>query len=46
APATLESFFLQDWERATTDAQKLRVVIDQVSSLTDPGAIALHARLR
>lgn len=46
APATLETFFLQDWERATTDAQKLRVVIDQVSSLTDPGAIALHARLR
>ena len=46
APATLETFFLQDWERATTNAQKLRVVIDQVSSLTDPGAIALHARLR
>jgi len=46
APTTLETFFLQDWERATTDAQKLRVVIDQVSSLTDPGAIALHARLR
>jgi len=46
APTTLETFFLQDWKRATTDAQKLRVVIDQVSSLTDPGAIALHARLR
>ncbi len=46
APTTLESFFLQDWQRATSDAQKLRVVIDQVASLTDPGAIALHARLR
>ena len=46
APTSLESFFLQDWQRATTDAQKLRVVIDQVASLTDPGAIALHARLR
>ena len=46
APTTLESFFLQDWQRATTDEQKLRVVIDQVASLTDPGAIALHARLR
>ena len=46
APTTLESFFLQDWQRATTDAQRLRVVIDQVASLTDPGAIALHARLR
>ena len=46
APTTRESFFLQDWQRATSDAQKLRVVIDQVASLTDPGAIALHARLR
>ncbi|CAN2241906.1 Dgt dGTP triphosphohydrolase [actinobacterium SCGC AAA044-D11] len=46
APNTLETFFLQDWERATTDAARLRVVIDQVASLTDPGAIALSARLR
>ena len=46
APATLESFFIQEWERATNDAQKMRVVIDQVASLTDPGAIALHAKLR
>ncbi len=45
APATLESFFLLDWQRATTDAERLRVVIDQVACLTDPGAIALHARL-
>ena len=46
APNTLESFFLQDWKLATTDAAQLRVVIDQVASLTDPGAIALYARLR
>jgi dGTPase len=46
APKTLESFFLQDWQRATTDQQRLRVIIDQVASLTDPGARALHARLR
>ena len=46
APNTLETFFLQDWKRATTDAARLRVVIDQVASLTDPGAIALSARLR
>jgi dGTPase len=46
APETLETFFLQDWQRATTDQQRLRVVIDQVASLTDPGARALHARLR
>jgi len=46
APASLESFFLDDWARASTDAQKLRVVIDQVASLTDPGAYALHAKLK
>jgi dGTPase len=45
APASLDSFFLQDWSAATSDSEKLRVVIDQVASLTDPGAIALHARL-
>ena len=45
APNTLESFFLQDWQRAQTDQARLRVVIDQVASLTDPGAITLHNRL-
>ena len=45
APASLDSFFLQDWSAATSDSEKLRVVIDQVASLTDPGAIALHAKL-
>jgi len=46
APASLESFFLDDWARASTDAQRLRVVVDQVASLTDPGAYALHAKLK
>jgi dGTPase len=45
APITLEGFFLQDWQQAQTDQQRLRVVIDQVASLTDPGAVALHNRL-
>ena len=45
APDTLESFFLQDWQNAQTDQARLRVVIDQVASLTDPGAVALHKRL-
>ena len=45
APTTLESFFLQDWQQSQTDQQRLRVVIDQVASLTDPGAVALHERL-
>ena len=45
APTSLESFFLQEWNRASTEKEKLRVVIDQVSSLTDVGAYALHERL-
>ena len=45
APQSLDSFFLQDWKAATSEAAQLRVVIDQVASLTDPGAIALHAKL-
>lgn len=45
APASLDSFFLDDWKRATNYEEKLRVVVDQVASLTDPGAYALHAIL-
>jgi dGTPase len=45
APSSLESFFLQDWQSAQSDQQRLRVVIDQVASLTDPGAQILHAKL-
>jgi len=41
----LESFFLDDWREAATDGARLRVVVDQVASLTDPGAYALHAKL-
>ena len=46
APTSLDSFFLDDWKRATNSAQRLRVVVDQVASLTDPGAYALHAKLK
>lgn len=45
APSSLDSIFLEDWQRAENDADRLRVVIDQVASLTDPGAYSLHARL-
>jgi dGTPase len=45
APISLDSFFLADWQQAGDDAARLRVVIDQVASLTDPGAIALHSEL-
>jgi dGTPase len=45
APESLESFFLQEWQRAGSEREKLRVVIDQIASLTDVGAYALHEKL-
>ena len=45
APDSLESFFLQEWNRATNEREKMRVVIDQIASLTDVGAYALHEQL-
>ena len=45
APQSLESFFLQEWHRATNHEEKLRVVIDQIASLTDVGAYNLHRKL-
>jgi dGTPase len=45
APAELDPIFEDDWKRASSDSEKLRVVIDQIASLTDPGAYALHAHL-
>jgi dGTPase len=45
APAELDPIFEDDWKLASSDGEKLRVVIDQIASLTDPGAYALHAHL-
>ena len=45
ASDALESVFLQDWNEATNDDERLRVVIDQVASLTDNSALALHSIL-
>jgi dGTPase len=36
---------LPEFDAAPDDAGRLRVVVDQVASLTDPGATALHRRL-
>jgi dGTPase len=33
------------WRAADDDSARLRVVIDQVASLTDQSAVAWHARL-
>ncbi len=45
APTVLDSIFLEDWQSARGDSGRLRVVIDQVASLTDVGAYNLHEKL-
>jgi dGTPase len=45
AATNLDSIFAKDWVAATNDTERMRIVIDQIASLTDPGAYALHARL-
>ncbi|MEH0845480.1 deoxyguanosinetriphosphate triphosphohydrolase [Micromonospora sp. CPCC 205711] len=45
APDVLDPVFAPLWRAAGDDAARLRVVVDQVASLTDPAALAWHARL-
>jgi dGTPase len=45
APLALEPPFAADWAAASDDAARLRVVVDQVASLTDVSAGVWHARL-
>ncbi|TWD83009.1 dGTPase [Kribbella amoyensis] len=45
APRELDVPFAADYAEATDDGARLRVVIDQVASLTDPSAVAWHAQL-
>lgn len=44
-PRSLETAFAADWETAEDDAARLRVVVDQVASLTDISAAQWHAHL-
>jgi dGTPase len=46
APVTLDPMFRPEFEAASDDGSRLRVVIDQIASLTDTSAIAWHERLR
>lgn len=41
----LETVFLEDWDKAASSDERLRVAIDQVASLTDGSALALHSIL-
>jgi dGTPase len=45
-PDALMPALRADFEAADSDAARLRVVVDQVASLTDASAGAWHARLR
>jgi dGTPase len=45
APGTLEPVLRPAWHAAAGDAERLRVVVDQIASLTDTSAIARHQRL-
>lgn len=44
-PDALDRAFADDWHEAPDDAARLRVVLDQVASLTDVTAVSWHARL-
>jgi dGTPase len=43
--ANLDAYSSEAWQRATNDAAKHRVIIDQIACLTDQSALTLHHRL-
>ena len=45
AGADLHPMFAEAWQAATGDGERLRVVVDQVASLTDVSAMRWHDRL-
>ena len=45
APESLEPHLRPTWDRAADDGARLRVVVDQVASLTDISLVTWHKRL-
>lgn len=45
APASLDTQFAQDWEVAADDAERRRVVVDQLAALTDQSATTRLERM-
>ena len=45
APVQLDAAFRADFADAADDSARLRVIVDQVASLTDPSALAWHTQL-
>jgi dGTPase len=45
APGTLDRGLRPAWSAATSDGERLRVVVDQVAQLTDTSAVTRHRRL-
>ena len=45
APQALDPVFAPLWREAEDDPARLRVIIDQVASLTDPAALTWHTHL-
>ena len=41
----LDGYSLDAWNRATTDSQKHRVIVDQIAVLTDAAAVKMHEEL-
>jgi dGTPase len=45
APQALDGALRESYEHATGDAARLRVVVDQIASLTDSSVVRWHERL-
>jgi dGTPase len=45
APGTLDPTLRSSYEAAAGACDRLRVVLDHVAAMTDPAAVASHARL-